>query len=501
MRTITLCLALLTVAIVLPGAVFANSPDSSGSAAPEIPLPPLPELTPIDEAAAKPEAVHGLEARLGELAATPVGGPLDELDDKLLTADLDPSIVPAIRQRLDQLRDQLNGKKARALLERARKVGRKAIRAHVRKNKLPKDREPAGEWLVFVLSLGDSDDATWTQAVELYGMLRMLEEVADTPAVRQMINCYSYFGELVRIDVQRAMERLKDRAVPALVEAKQHDARKVRRWARRQLDRLGRAIPGEAMSTTDPDVLADVLRAFGRVRDVDATRVVLSFANSDRLQLRQAAREALAAIGAPAWGHYKDVYKNQTGNKPPRSWDWERTVRELFRLHDRARLERVYAVWRQGQEASDNDAWQRATEAFDTVLAQQPLFEHRAEMARAFVGWANLLLEQGKDDQARIALGKALRLAPQSKDVAGVQSRLAMLEGKALIAAGTPDRHILQRAVDLDPGNDKAKELLASLDGKAELRMYYEGARRRGARVPELGRGFIAKGVQIAAVA
>ena len=127
-------------------------------------------------------------------------------------------------------------------------------------------------------------------------------------------------------------------------------------------------------------------------------------------------------------------------------------------------------MWRQGQEASDNDAWQRATEAFDTVLAQQPLFEHRAEMARAFVGWANLLLEQGKDDQARIALGKALRLAPQSKDVAGVQSRLAMLEGKALIAAGTPDRHILQRAVDLDPGNDKAKELLASLDGKAELR-------------------------------
>ena len=469
-------IALLVLALALSGAqAHAQEPDRSASAedkadAPvEVPLPELPKLQPVAYPPPKSEAIQELETRLDELLNTAIDDPLDELDAKVL-GDLDPSLVPAIRQRLEELREDLDGKRARKLLERARKSGRKAIRAYAKDNDLKKADHPEGDWLVFMMSLGDSDDDTWRRAVELYAMNRMLESIGTTPAVRQMVATFSYFGELVRIDLRRAMTRLKDKAVPALMEAKDHDARKVRRWARGELDGLGKAIPGEAVSTTDPDILADVLRAFGRTRNVDATRVVMSFANSDRVQLRRAAREAVSAIGKPAWGHYKDIYKNLTGEKPPRDWDWERTLRELFRLHDSARLATVYQTWEQGKKAAVEKRWAAATEAYDKVLARAPLFEERNHMAPAYLARAKELIADGKIEPATIALRKALRLGPDDASKKLIESRLAMLEGKALIEAGTPDRHILKRALELDPGNEEAQRLLSSLELEAEKR-------------------------------
>ncbi len=301
-------------------------------------------------------------------------------------------------------------------------------------------------------------------------MLRMLEHLGSTPAVREMIAHYSTFGELVRIDLQRAIGRLGHQAVAALIEAKKHEARKVRRWARRQLDTMGRAIPGEAASTSDPVILADVLRAFGRVRDLDATRIILSFANSDRVQLRRAAREAIAAMGEPAAFHLRDVYKNLSGAKPPRSWDYRRTARELFRLHDRARLTQVYALLRSGSAALEGGHYAEATKAFDQVLARAPLIEGRSDMAPAYLGHAEILMAEGQRPEALAALRKALRLAPDGPDKPKIESRLALLEGQALMERGTPDRFILRRAVELDPDNVEARELLASLDETADTR-------------------------------
>src|SRR5690606_613008 len=111
-----------------------------------------------------------------------------------LLADLDDDMVPAIRQRLGEMREQIDGAAAERLLERARNAGKKAL-------KKAKDDDD-GDWLVFMLALGKEDSDTWRDAVQLYGMLRMLETIGTTPAVRQMIESYSYFGELVRIDLQ-----------------------------------------------------------------------------------------------------------------------------------------------------------------------------------------------------------------------------------------------------------------------------------------------------------
>src|SRR5262249_34173076 len=148
--------------------------------------------------------------------------------------------------------------------------------------------------------------------------------VGTTPAVRELIALHAQFGELLRIDLQRQVMKLKDKAVPALIEARQHDAKIVQRWANRMLDTLGKAIPREAVGTNDTQILADVLRAYGRTRDVDAERVILSFSNSERIQLREAAREAIGAIGEPGMWQLKDVYLGLTGSKPPKVWSWDR---------------------------------------------------------------------------------------------------------------------------------------------------------------------------------
>jgi len=300
---------------------------------PPIPLPPLPPLPSIAKRPAEAAALQDLAGRLDQLLAMKVAGPVDEKAElRFLIADLTANIVPAIRQRLNGLRKQLDGNSARRLLEKARKAGRRAIRKRDRarkKTKKPQDKKAAsraeGDWLLFILATR-VDRNTWRDLARLYGMLRMLEAVGSVDAARLMIDCYSYFGELVRIDLQRAIARMRDKAVAALLEAKQHDARKVRRWARRRLNELGRAIPGEAVSTTDAVVLADVLLAFGRIRELDATRVILSYTNSERVQLRTAARQALSGIGEAASWHLKDVYKNLTGKKAPRSWDWRRSA-------------------------------------------------------------------------------------------------------------------------------------------------------------------------------
>ena len=446
------------------------------------PLPELPKLQPISSPAPSAAAVKELDDRLSELVEAHVSDPLDPKPLHALTADLGPDIVPAIAQRLQELR-KLDGPAAEALLDQARKAGRKALdKAQGGKKHAKAGADDAsgkddaeGDWLVFMLAIGNKRGETWRDAVQLYGMMRMLEAVGSTPAVRVMVDSYSYFGELVRIDLRRALGRLGDKAVAALLEARKHDTPKVARWAAQMLDAIGRAIPGEAVSSTDPEVLGDVLRAFGRTRDVDAVRVILSFCASDRVSLREAAREAVAAIGEPATWQLKDAYQQLTGEKAPKGWSWDRTARELFRLHDKARLSEVGKLVAEGTAALGQKRYGDATAAFDQVLARSPLYERRADMAPAYVGRAEELAKEGKRELAMEALRKALRLRPQHPDNAHVESRLCTLEAEMLAEAGTPDRFILQRALELDPGNEQARSALAALEAGAVERQGRSG--------------------------
>ncbi|WP_437277597.1 hypothetical protein WME90_41155 [Sorangium sp. So ce375] len=331
------------------------------------------------------------------------------------------------------------------------------------------DEKDDGDWLDFMLAMPRPRDSAWRDVVKLLAMERMLVATGTTPAVRELIALHAYFGELLRIDLQRQVAKLRDKAVPALIEARQHDAKIVQRWASKQLDLLGRAIPGEAIASNDTQILADVLRAYGRVRDVDAMRVILSFCNSDRARLRDAAREAISAIGEPGIWQLRDAYLDLTGTKPPREWSWDRVARELFGTYDRARLAEVYKLMDEGVAAASAGKLAEATDAFDRVLARAPLFERRKEMVDAYVEQARSLPADRRED-ALAMLRKALRLDAPGERAKKIEAEIAYLEGALLIERGTPDKFVLERAIELDPSHAGAKAALASLGDKVAER-------------------------------
>ena len=427
------------------------------------PLPELPKLPPITLPEPDPGAIQDLGRLLERLTAD------DERTRSNARTALDeatPSMVPAIRQRVQDLRGPLDREATPKLLEDARKAGRKSMKAKG-KGKAKDDED--GDWLDFVLAAPRPKDKAWRDLVHLLAMERMLATIGTTPAVREMIQYHAYFGDLFRIDLQRQILKLKDKAVPALIEARQHDAKIVQRWANRQLDALGRAIPGEAVASSDTQILADVLRAYGRTRDVDAERVILSFCNSDRIQLREAAREAIAAIGEPGMWQLRDVYLGLTGNKPPREWAWDRLARELFALYDRARLAEVYKLMDDGAAAAGEKKFAEATQAFDKVLARAPLFDRRKEMVPAYVARAGEIAATSRQDGLEM-LRKALRLDPKGPEAKSIEAEIAYLEGMVLIDRGTPDKFILQRSLELDPAHNRARAALQSLEDRAVVR-------------------------------
>ncbi|MGK3969397.1 hypothetical protein WMF38_34580 [Sorangium sp. So ce118] len=525
-------LSLLAAApLALTPAHAAVDRDAGASAPASSPLPELPRLAPITRPEPDITAVRELDRVLDQITSQDARSRESaraSLDEPL------PGIIDAVRARVQDIRGSLDRDAAPRVLAEARREARKALKADDARDtkkkgadakdakadkgakkgagdakkgaadakkgagdakkgaasakkdgggdkkdaradqgakKGPDDDkdETEGDWLDFMLAVPRPRDSAWRDVVKLLAMERMLVAAGTTPAVRELIALHAYFGELLRIDLQRQIAKLRDKAVPALIEARQHDAKIVQRWANKQLDLLGRAIPGEAIATNDTQILADVLRAYGRVRDVDAMRAVLSFCNSDRARVRDAAREAISAIGEPGIWQLRDAYLNLTGDKPPREWSWDRVARELFATYDRARLAEVYKLMDEGVAAAGASKLAEATDAFDKVLARAPLFERRKEMVGAYVERAKALAADKRED-ALAMLRKALRLDPTGEHARKIEAEIAYLEGALLIERSTPDKFVLERALELDPAHAGAKAALASLGDKVAER-------------------------------
>ena len=221
------CLAAVPVlfALATSDAHALGAPAASASAAvtsaPTV-LPELPRLASI--ALPEPDAASIKE--------------LDGLLDRLTSADersrtnartavneVSPGLVPAIRHRVQDLRGSLDREAAPRVLEAARKAGRKSIKgskadaegdagSKKKKEKAKKDEDDAadGDWLDFLLAQPHASDRDWKDVVSLVAMERMLTAIGTTPAVRELVNLHSYFGEMLRVDLQRQVIKLRDKA-------------------------------------------------------------------------------------------------------------------------------------------------------------------------------------------------------------------------------------------------------------------------------------------------
>jgi tetratricopeptide (TPR) repeat protein len=456
-----------------PSAAPSSEPASSAASAaappPKLPndadLPALVALPPIKRAELDPDAAKELERLLGRLTSQK-----RDIREAALAelGKVDEALVPAIHARVQLIRESLDRDQAPRIIETARKSAREQRKAEKRSKKAKdEETEEDSDWLRFVLADAKPDSDTWREVVELLAMVRLLRTAGTTPAVRELLELRANFGEMLRVDLIRQLLALGDRAVPALLEAKKHDASNVRELADKVLDTMGKVTPGEAVSTAEPEILADTLRAFGYVRDVDAVDVLLSFANHDRKKVRDAARQAVASIGEPGRFRLRDAYQDLTGEKVDKSVTWDVLARRMFFLYDQARAAEIVRVFDAGVALANAKSWNLAAVEFDKVLAIDPQFDKRAEMSATY-------FELGKqtsfdEPELRLArLRKARRLV--SKPSPRVDAEIAYTEAKMLLDEGRPDRFLLKRALELDPEHAEAQALMASFESEATRR-------------------------------
>jgi hypothetical protein len=468
---------LLAVALALPNVANAQPVASTSASArtepsqrdtdaptkppPDAELPALPTLAPIKLAEPTPEASKELESLLERLVSAK---PDVRERAREALAQPSPALVPALHAKIQDLRGSLDRERAPKLLEAARKAARDD-RKKAKKKGTASELED-DDWLLFLHASPATDDPAWRELVQLLGCVRLLGAIGTTEAVRELLHLRANFGEMLRLDLSRQITKLGDRAVAALHEAKRHDAVIVQRFAALELDKLGRVTPGEAVAVRDPDALADVLRAFGRNRDVDAVGVLLSFANHDRKKVREAAREALSGIGDAARWQLRDAWQDLSGEKAERGVPWDVLAKRIFWAYDQSRLAELERLADEGFDAAKSNDHTRAVGVFDRVLARDPLFERRRAMSASYVAVARATpIERGEERLAM--LRKARRLDPESKDGPKLDADIAYVEAKLLIADGRPDRYLLERAVELDPEHAEARSLLAGFEEKA----------------------------------
>lgn len=315
------------------------------------------------------------------------------------------------------------------------------------------------------------DGPGWRSAVTTAVLVRALAHIGTTSAVRPMIKVAVDHGGAFRPEIAELVKTLGDKAVPALIETRKEPSSELRHWAYSQLEGMGKRIPGDAVQTKDNQVLSDVLRAFANVHDMDALPVLLSFVNSNRLQVRAAAREALGQFGQDAIWKLREAYSNVTDKPAPEGWPASQVAKELFAAYDKLRLQEVYDLFEKGLAAYKEGKVEESIASFDKVLARQPMLDRRGEMVPAYVAYAQKL-EDGEPAKALALFRKAARLwrDVESPRAHQIEAEIAYLEGKELLARGIADVEPFKRALSLDPGHEGARAEIDRLESNVEER-------------------------------
>jgi tetratricopeptide (TPR) repeat protein len=307
------------------------------------------------------------------------------------------------------------------------------------------------------------------QAVTTLCLLRALGHIATPDAVATLAPLALDARGAFAAEVRRQLVDLGERATAGLVLMSHSHAPAAERWASSELEALGKRTPGDAVQTRDKQVLADVLRTYGRVRDADALPVVMSFVNADHRVVREASREALGQYADEAVPKLRESYGLLTGEAPPTDWPPVWLRRQLFEALDRIRNEDVDARVAAGLALTRDGRFAEAVASFDDVLARQPDMDHKAELVPAYVFLAQSIA--GSDPtRARELLDKALRLDPSGPRTAQIQSALALLEGRDLERRGVVEEEPFRRALALDPSNAAAGAELLRIDDERRAR-------------------------------
>jgi hypothetical protein len=293
-------------------------------------------------------------------------------------------------------------------------------------------------------------------ATERVALARALGNIKCAESGRALIAFGLAHNKIFRLATIRiAKNQLREYICPAVIEFRRptEDARLYLRQVR---EAARRVTPGECVQTRDNALLAEVLRAFGSVRQTDAMAVVANYVNSDRVQVRDAARWAIAQYGRDAINTLRNTYENFVGEDTNPLWGWERIARELYAAYDRRKAEDVQATLDAGLAAASAGRMQEMLEKFEWVLARHPLYERRSEMVAPLVRYAQSL-EASDSAKATVIYRTALRLAPDGPQAPQIRAAILFLEAERALARGVADPELYRAAIVQDANHLRAR--------------------------------------------
>jgi tetratricopeptide (TPR) repeat protein len=327
------------------------------------------------------------------------------------------------------------------------------------------DRDPE---LARAVASAGSSAAHRSAALLLSGILAA-EREGGVVGARVLVRLAVEHKALFKSQAAGALRRMGDRAVAALIEVRRDNDKDVRSFANKTLDALGKFLPSDAVQVQDPQALAEVLLAFGKVKDPDAIRAIVPYLNADRTPVRDAARTAILQFGDAARPALKETFDQYTGERAGDDWSAEKILAKLVVAYDRVRLAEVFKLLDEGIAHREAGRLEESVASFDALLARAPTFERRAELAPAYL---DLARKQEPTDRAkaRLLFAKAARLAHGTPLSATIEADLAVLDTQDQLARGVADPSLLHKALTLDPSHARAKQLLATLESETRTK-------------------------------
>ncbi|MFI5309243.1 MAG: hypothetical protein ACHQ53_17940 [Polyangiales bacterium] len=320
-------------------------------------------------------------------------------------------------------------------------------------------------------ALAQKRDATTLATAEPLLLLRALEHMATTEAGLLMASLLTLDPPGVwDFELQLARGRVGLQLLPALLGLRSAAEPEVRTWAQTGVRALGMEDPATATALEDSHLVAEVCRAYTEPLDFTAMPVIVRLVSSDKLEVREAARAAVARFGKNAIWQLRQLYEEVAGRSPDRRWDAERLGHELYAVLDREGSEQADTLLAQGMARFVAGDFEGMAARYDRLLASYPSFAERAKMAPGYAAQGEKLLARGKLTEARAAYARALRLAPQAPDADALRAQLAYADAEIALSHGVVDLAAYEQALAHDPHHAAAKEAYDRLSGAKQAR-------------------------------
>jgi len=354
-----------------------------------------------------------------------------------------------------------------------------------RKTAAQKKKEDEIDWLA---ELGRLPKGTpgLSEVVADVAVIRALAASRQPSAATVILDfAFDELGIIYRDECGRYLRRMAPYSLPTLIMASQLDRKDPSkdRYATYQLERLDRQNPNKAIDSASADLKVLILKAFADSQYREAVYTTLDHVDHIDPRVRAAARAAwleyttgrppkqapkrklqmtggkLSDEEEPLWLNHRELADIElrrrlealTGTAPKARATLAEMNKELFDFYDARRGEKLEQSFAEGMQLAKQSKWAEAAELFDKILAQDPRFDQRAQMAETYFELGKHLQQQKQWHEASTAFAKAHAVAPEGKNAKEALASHHYSRGQMQRESSGGGSAELERAREIDP--------------------------------------------------